>query len=73
MLDVTPAASFTLEAMGNPGLLSILSCRLLINMKEIGEKGVSGGTSFRPKTMSEMDFAGRATGGAAERSQVDCV
>ena len=42
---------------GNPCLLSLLNTRILFNMKEVGERGLSQGTSLRTvSTVSEIGF-----------------
>lgn len=50
-------AANILVAIGHPGFLSILGSRLLIHMKEAGEKGVNEGTSYRFVSEMDMDFA----------------
>ena len=47
---------YVLSAAGNPALLCVLGNYLLIHLKEAAELGLNGGTSFRPKTISAMDF-----------------
>lgn len=46
-----------LGIIGSPSLLVILGARLLVHLKEAGEKGVNEGTSYRVETLSNMDFA----------------
>ena len=49
--------TYTLEALANPSLLSILGSRLLFNMKEAGAKGLNEGTSCGSKsTISDIEF-----------------
>ncbi|KAL5524847.1 hypothetical protein ACEPAF_9993 [Sanghuangporus sanghuang] len=47
------------NALGNPAFLSVLGSRMLINLKEAGERGQNQGTSYRmsSSTVSEMEFA----------------
>ncbi|KAF9494751.1 hypothetical protein BDN71DRAFT_1431533 [Pleurotus eryngii] len=48
-----------LGIMGSPSLLVILGARLLVHLKEAGEKGVNGGTSYRMGEaggISEINF-----------------
>ncbi len=55
--------------MGSPSLLVILGARLLVHLKEAGEKGFNGGTSYRVrKALSAIEFgenAAREGGGSA--------
>ena len=44
--------------LANPLLLSIIGCRLLINMREALEYGANAGTSCGKPTVTAMDFAG---------------
>ncbi|THH05848.1 hypothetical protein EW145_g4505 [Phellinidium pouzarii] len=46
-----------MDAAGSPTLLCILGSRLLIHMKEAGERGVNKGTSYRMRTMSDIAFS----------------
>ena len=45
-------------AIGSPTFLCVLGCRLLIHLKEAGDIGVNEGTSYRLKSVSQMQFAG---------------
>lgn len=47
---------YVLNAAGNPALLCVLGNYLLIHLKEAAELDLNGGTSYRPKTISVMDF-----------------
>lgn len=53
-LDILPAS--LLQAAGNPSLLCILGSHLLIHLKEAAEEGFNEGTSYRPKSLSVIDF-----------------
>ncbi|KAH8108367.1 hypothetical protein DFH11DRAFT_1711036 [Phellopilus nigrolimitatus] len=46
-----------LNAIGSASLLCILGSWLLVHLKEAGEKGINGGTSYRPASMSDLEFA----------------
>ncbi|KAL5530955.1 hypothetical protein ACEPAG_3831 [Sanghuangporus baumii] len=46
-----------LGILGSPSLLVVLGARLLVHLKEAGEKGVNEGTSYRVETLGEMEFA----------------
>ncbi|EJC99467.1 uncharacterized protein FOMMEDRAFT_160522 [Fomitiporia mediterranea MF3/22] len=48
-------ASF-LEQAGSPSFLCILGSRLFFNMKEAGKLGVNEGTSYRMKSLSNIEF-----------------
>ncbi|KAH8108371.1 hypothetical protein DFH11DRAFT_1109847 [Phellopilus nigrolimitatus] len=45
------------DTIGGATLLCVLGSRLLVNLKEAGERGVNGGTSYRASTMSNMEFS----------------
>ncbi|KAH8109979.1 hypothetical protein DFH11DRAFT_1515033 [Phellopilus nigrolimitatus] len=49
--------SYLLDALGNPSLLCVLGSHLLTNLKEAGERGANGGTSYRMKTTSSIEFS----------------
>ena len=49
--------SYILQEMGSPAFLCVLGSRLLFNIKEAAERGVNEGTSYKLKTLSNMDFA----------------
>lgn len=51
--------STILEVVGNPALLSIISARLLFNMREAAAKSLNQGMScsFVQSNLSEIDFA----------------
>ena len=57
-VGVGGALNIIFGALGDASILSILSARLLINMKEAGEKGLYQGTSCgsQATTISGMDF-----------------
>lgn len=40
----------------NTSLLCVLGSRMFFHMKEAGERGVNEGTSYRLKTISQMEF-----------------
>ncbi|KAH8109188.1 hypothetical protein DFH11DRAFT_1515907, partial [Phellopilus nigrolimitatus] len=46
-----------LTTLGSPSLLCVLGSHLLVHLKEAGERGANGGTSYRMKTMSNIDFS----------------
>lgn len=55
------------ESLGNPALLSSVGARLLLNMKEAGEKGLNKGmgssiAGVSKATVKGMDFAAPHTG-----------
>ncbi|KAH8109702.1 hypothetical protein DFH11DRAFT_1547986 [Phellopilus nigrolimitatus] len=49
--------AYLLNLLGNPSLLCVLGCHLLVHLKEAGKRGVNVGTSFRMKTMSNIEFS----------------
>lgn len=58
VVQVTTLLDYIFTVIGNPSLLSVLGARILINMKEAGEKGLNQGTGCRPKsTLSGIDCA----------------
>ncbi|KAH8109219.1 hypothetical protein DFH11DRAFT_1548514 [Phellopilus nigrolimitatus] len=46
-----------LTILGSPSFLCVLGSHLLVHLKEAGERGANGGTSYRMKTMSNIDFS----------------
>ncbi|KAH8109807.1 hypothetical protein DFH11DRAFT_1515096, partial [Phellopilus nigrolimitatus] len=57
-LDITnPLLADLLDMLGSPSLLSVLGSHLLVHLKEAGERGANGGTSYRMKTMSSIGFS----------------
>ncbi|KAH8109854.1 hypothetical protein DFH11DRAFT_1746854 [Phellopilus nigrolimitatus] len=46
-----------LSILGSPSLLCVLGNHLLVHLKETGERGANGGTSYRMKTMSNLEFS----------------
>ncbi|KAH8112217.1 hypothetical protein DFH11DRAFT_1511949, partial [Phellopilus nigrolimitatus] len=46
-----------LNALGSPSFLCILGSHLLVHLKEAGERGANGGTSYRMRTMSDIEFS----------------
>ena len=52
----TPAVREFLLAIGHPSLLCILGSRMFFNLKEAGKQGLNEGTSYRPRTVSNMEF-----------------
>ena len=58
VVQVTTLLDYIFTVIGNPSLLSVLGARILINMKEAGEKGLNQGTGCRPRsTLSGIDCA----------------
>lgn len=69
VFDQSTLVALIFSFVGNPTLLSLLGARLLLNMKEAGEKGLNQGTSCGSKsTVSEVDFA-EAPQASTEHSQ----
>ncbi|KAH8109183.1 hypothetical protein DFH11DRAFT_1814136 [Phellopilus nigrolimitatus] len=57
-LDVPNVAlSDFLNYLGSPSLLCVLGSHLLVHLKEAGERGANGGTSYKMKTMSNIEFS----------------
>ncbi|KAH8112184.1 hypothetical protein DFH11DRAFT_1858210 [Phellopilus nigrolimitatus] len=46
-----------LNVLGSQSLLCVLGSHLLVHLKEAGERGANGGTSYRMKTMSDIQFS----------------
>ncbi|KAH8109708.1 hypothetical protein DFH11DRAFT_900530 [Phellopilus nigrolimitatus] len=46
-----------LNVLGRPSFLCVLGSHLLVHLKEAGERGANEGTSYRMKTMSNMEFS----------------
>ncbi|KAH8112219.1 hypothetical protein DFH11DRAFT_1545911 [Phellopilus nigrolimitatus] len=46
-----------LNVLGSPSLLCVLGSHLLVHLKEAGERGANGGTSYRMRTMSNIEFS----------------
>ncbi|KAH8108383.1 hypothetical protein DFH11DRAFT_1516989 [Phellopilus nigrolimitatus] len=46
-----------LNTIGSASFFCVLGSRLLVHLKEAGERGVNGGTSYRATTMGDMEFA----------------
>ncbi|KAH8109214.1 hypothetical protein DFH11DRAFT_1747280 [Phellopilus nigrolimitatus] len=46
-----------LTIFGSPSLLCVLGGHLLVRLKEAGERGANGGTSYKMKTMSNIEFS----------------
>ncbi|KAH8104865.1 hypothetical protein DFH11DRAFT_1844125 [Phellopilus nigrolimitatus] len=46
-----------LNILGHPSLLCVLGSHLLVHLKEAGERGTNGGTSYRMKTISSIGFS----------------
>lgn len=56
-IELDAVSGDILAVAGNPVVLSIVGTRLLINMREAGEKGLRQGTSCPSEaTVSELDF-----------------
>ncbi|KAH8109823.1 hypothetical protein DFH11DRAFT_1861012 [Phellopilus nigrolimitatus] len=49
--------SYFLSFLGSPSLLCVLGSHMLVHLKEAGERGVNGGTSYRMNTMSNIEFS----------------
>ncbi|KAH8104859.1 hypothetical protein DFH11DRAFT_1519343, partial [Phellopilus nigrolimitatus] len=49
--------AYLLSILGSPSLLCVLGSHLLVHLKEAGERGANGGTSYRMKTMSNIAFS----------------
>ncbi|KAI5116897.1 hypothetical protein M0805_004165 [Coniferiporia weirii] len=50
-------AKVLLGIMGSPSLLCVLGSHLLVHLKGAGEKGVNEGTSYRVRTLSNIEFS----------------
>ncbi|THH03280.1 hypothetical protein EW145_g6381 [Phellinidium pouzarii] len=48
--------SVAFSVIGNPSVLCVLGSRILVHLKEAGERGAHGGTSYTLRTVSEMEF-----------------
>ncbi|KAH8109224.1 hypothetical protein DFH11DRAFT_1861733 [Phellopilus nigrolimitatus] len=46
-----------LGVLGSPSFLCVLGSHLLVHLKEAGERGANGGTSYKMKTMSNIEFS----------------
>ncbi|KAH8101662.1 hypothetical protein DFH11DRAFT_1523482 [Phellopilus nigrolimitatus] len=46
-----------IAGLGSPSLLCVLGSHLLVHLKEAGERGANGGTSYRMRTMSNIKFS----------------
>ncbi|KAH8109173.1 hypothetical protein DFH11DRAFT_1861690 [Phellopilus nigrolimitatus] len=46
-----------LNCVGSPSLMCVLGSHLLVHLKEAGERGANGGTSYRMRTMSNIEFS----------------
>ncbi|KAH8106466.1 hypothetical protein DFH11DRAFT_1830608, partial [Phellopilus nigrolimitatus] len=46
-----------LSVLSSPSLLCVLGSHLLVHLKEAGERGANGGTSYRMKTVSNIAFS----------------
>ncbi|KAH8112188.1 hypothetical protein DFH11DRAFT_1512040 [Phellopilus nigrolimitatus] len=49
--------AYLLNTLGTPSLLCVLGSHLLVHLKEAGERGANGGTSYRMQTMSNIEFS----------------
>ncbi|KAH8109848.1 hypothetical protein DFH11DRAFT_1861025 [Phellopilus nigrolimitatus] len=49
--------SYFLYILGSPSFLCVLGSHLLVHLKEAGERGVNGGTSYKLKTISSIGFS----------------
>lgn len=67
--NLSVGLSIAFNYIGNPNLLSIPGSRLLLNMRQAGERSVNPGTSCRPATMSGMEFAEIAGGSQLQDEQ----
>lgn len=71
-LNHSTVLSTTFSALGNLVWMSIIGARLLINMKEAGEKGLGYGTSCVSKpTITTVEFA--APSSSVESSSEESV
>ncbi|KAH8109178.1 hypothetical protein DFH11DRAFT_1861699 [Phellopilus nigrolimitatus] len=57
LLITNPLLANLLSVLGSPSLLCVLGSHLLVHLKEAGERGANGGTSYRMKTMSNIEFS----------------
>ncbi|KAH8109172.1 hypothetical protein DFH11DRAFT_1861689 [Phellopilus nigrolimitatus] len=46
-----------LNILGSPSLLCVFGSHLLVHLKEAGERGANGGTSYKLKTISSIGFS----------------
>ncbi|EJD00579.1 uncharacterized protein FOMMEDRAFT_159325 [Fomitiporia mediterranea MF3/22] len=53
----SPFVASLLGRAGDPTVLCILGSRLLINLKEAGERGMNRGTSHGSRVLSDVEFA----------------
>ncbi|KAH8109171.1 hypothetical protein DFH11DRAFT_1548470 [Phellopilus nigrolimitatus] len=57
-LDIpNPLLSNLLGILGSPSLMCVLGSHLLVHLKEAGERGANGGTSYKLKTISSIGFS----------------
>ncbi|KAH8108256.1 hypothetical protein DFH11DRAFT_1549247 [Phellopilus nigrolimitatus] len=54
---LNPLLANLLNLLGSPSLLCVLGSHLLVHLKEAGERGANGGTSYRMPTMSNIEFS----------------
>ncbi|KAI5117640.1 hypothetical protein M0805_008446 [Coniferiporia weirii] len=57
VIPLDSSMSVILGALSGPFILCVLGSRLLVHLKEAGEKGLNGGTSYRARTMSDIEFS----------------
>ena len=70
LVTLSTAVDVAFDVLRRSTLLSVIGSRILISMKEAGEKGLNGGTNCVAATMSEMDFSDRDTPDAAMKSEI---
>ena len=54
--DWSTETSYALEILGSPTVLCLFGCRMLIHLKDIGDRDANGGTSIQQATLSNMEF-----------------
>ncbi|THH02981.1 hypothetical protein EW145_g6637 [Phellinidium pouzarii] len=55
--ELSSLSSYALSILGSPGFLCVLGSRLLVDLKEAGEKGLNGGISYRAESVSDIEFS----------------
>ncbi|KAH8109186.1 hypothetical protein DFH11DRAFT_1515944 [Phellopilus nigrolimitatus] len=54
---IIPLLANLLTILGSTSFLCVLGSHLLVHLKEAGERGANGGTSYRMTTMSNVEFS----------------
>ncbi|KAJ8517596.1 hypothetical protein ONZ45_g5235 [Pleurotus djamor] len=68
--DPRVASKVILGIIGSPSILVVLGARLLVHLKEAGERGMNSGTSYKGTVMSDINFqAGAAPKAQGSRSE----